>query len=109
MAKRVKHLVKLDIKAVVLECKVCASSLSISIARSRSILNSCPVCGASWDQSFPTTGFNAIIGDYITRHKNLQDALEGQLASSVGYRMNLEVDLEDPSKRPADTPASDGA
>lgn len=96
MAKQTKHLVGLsDVKAVVLECKHCESSVSFALARNRAVPASCPVCGGDWDRTHSPTGFNAIVGDFITRQRRLQDAFAGPVASSVGYTVRLEVDIKE--------------
>jgi hypothetical protein len=99
LTKQTKHLIELsDVKAVVLECKNCVSSVSFSFARIRSLPQSCPACGHGWDQSSSPTRFNEHVEEYMRFHRKLQEAIQGDIGSSVGCTMALEVDVEEPSK-----------
>lgn len=105
MPKQTKHFIGLgDMKKVVLECKQCKSSMSLPFADGPiNLRQSCPNCGADWDVSGSSTGFNALVENFINRKRGLKNALDGQFAASVGYTVSIEVDIEDPPKAPVDS------
>jgi hypothetical protein len=95
MAKKTKHFIELgDMKAVVLECKQCASSTSFPFAAPMAVIpTSCPNCNTPWDQTGSPQGFNAIVGQFITRQRGLTNAFGGEVSRGVGYTMSIQVDL----------------
>jgi hypothetical protein len=100
MAKQTKHQIELsDVKAVVLECNDCASSVSVSFDQARGLPTSCPGCRRGWDQSSSLTGFNAHIEEYMRLHRKLQEAIKGPIGSSAGCKMGLQVDIEEAAKK----------
>jgi hypothetical protein len=97
MAKETKNFIELgDMKAVVLKCKQCASTMSFPLAGPTHVPASCTNCGRDWDQSGSSTGFNAIVAQFITRTRGLKEAFEGPVSAAVGYTMSMEVDIEKP-------------
>jgi hypothetical protein len=95
MAKKTKHFIELgDMKAVVLECKQCASSTSFPFSAPTTVIpTSCPNCNAPWDHSASPQGFNAIVGQFITRHQGLTRAFGGEVSRGVGYTISIQIDL----------------
>jgi hypothetical protein len=99
MAKQTKHFIALgDMKAAVLECKQCSSSLTFSFGSEHThIPPSCPNCGGDWDQSMSSGGFNRVIEQFIAFQRRLKISFDGQNAAALGYTMSVEVDIEEPA------------
>jgi transcription elongation factor Elf1 len=94
MPRQTKQLIEFgDVKAVVLNCKHCNSSVSFSIEGFNRIPVTCPACGQDWDTTMSANGYNAHIEEYMNSHKKLQKALIAPVAEGIGYTASLEVEL----------------